>query len=171
MRRGCDSIRSDLEQGGYAHAAKNPSELLKAIAGSTEKMGGSSGVMTRVFLLAAADELGRSRSKGRDAGQAWRAAFVAGTRGVMEQGNAKVGDRTMVDALKPAADVFEFGSGSVAEAAHAARVGYESTKSMTRAKFGRSVHVRADKLLNQPDPGALAICIILDALADNSMAA
>lgn len=143
-------------------------------------MGGSSGVLTTVFLREAANKFAElqqqqqqqqqrqqarsSNSKGVDSARAWRAAFVAGTNGLMEQGGARVGDRTLVDALKPAADVFEHGSGSVADAAHAARVGFESTKSITKAKFGRSAHVRAEKLLNQPDPGASAICIILESL-------
>lgn len=166
VHRGCDAIRSDLEKGRYAHAANHPSELFKAIAESTEAMGGSSGVLTRVFLLEAAAVFAMM-PKDVNEEQAWRAAFVAGTKGVMQQGKAQVGDRTLVDALKPASDVFEIRNGPLSEAVRAARVGFESTKSMTTAKFGRSVHVRADKLLNQPDPGALAICTILEALADD----
>lgn len=165
MRKGCGQIRDDLEQGRYAHASNSPSELFKAIARSTKVMGGTSGGFTRVFLLAAADKFEElQRQRNYDAERAWRAAFVAGTREVMEEGGAKVGDRTMVDALKPAADVFEHGNGSVSDAAHAAHVGVESTRSMTTAKFGRSSHVRPDKLLNQPDPGALAVSLLLDAL-------
>lgn len=170
VRRGFETIRSDLELVRFDHVASKPSELFKAIAESTETMGGSSGVLTRVFLLEAADTFALMR-KEVNPEQAWRAAFVAGTKGVMQKGKAQVGDRTLVDALKPAADVFEIRNGSLPDAVRAARVGFESTKSMTTAKFGRSVHVRADKLLNQPDPGALAICTILEALADDPSAA
>lgn len=100
----------------------------------------------------------------------WREAFVDATRAVMVHGGANVGDRTLVDALKPAADVLATPGRSLAEAANAARVGYESTKSMTTANFGRSTKVRASMLLNQPDPGAYAIFIILHALVDASFA-
>lgn len=126
-------------------------------------MGGTSGVLTRVFLMAAGDAYEAGVASG-EAG--WRRSFVAGTKAVMDEGGAAVGDRTLVDALKPAADVLTSGSGSVGEAAHAARVGMESTKTMMKARFGRSSHVRGEKLMNQPDPGALAVCIILDAIAD-----
>lgn len=183
VRRGCQRIREDLEQGRYAHSAKDPGALFRAIAQSTETMGGSSGGLTGAFLEAAAETFDNMR--GYNAEIAWHAAFVGGTQAVMQQGGAQVGDRTLVDALKPAADVLQgsngdtlaakraahTGSGSgvvegLREAAHAARVGFEATKLMTTARFGRSVHVRPDKLLNQPDPGALAIVIILDALVD-----
>lgn len=87
-----------------------------------------------------------------------------GTHAVMKQGGAAVGHRTLVDALKPAADVLADPEKSVSEAADAARIGCESTKAMTSAMFGRSAFVRADQLLNNPDPGARAISIILDVL-------
>lgn len=145
-------------------AAGNPSQLFKLLAASTgESMGGSSGVLTSIFLDAAAESFKRRPEYNRE--PTWRTAFVDATRAVMEQGGAKVGDRTLIDALKPAANALATGR-SLAEAARAARVGCESTKSMTTARFGRSSHVRASKLLNQADPGAYAICVILDTLHD-----
>lgn len=164
VRRGCGKIRSDLENGYYAHAAGNPSALFRAIAESTEVMGGTSGAFTGVFLKAAASRFVEMR--GYDEESSWKAAFVAGVEAVMNQGGAKVGDRTMVDALKPAADALEAPGGSVASAAYAARVGCEATKSMTKAKYGRSANVRSEKLLNQPDPGAYAVCLALEALVE-----
>lgn len=160
VRRGCDRIRADLDHGVYAKAAGNPSQLFKLLATSTgESMGGSSGMLTSVFLDAAADSFKQHPD------MSWRTAFAEGTRAVMREGGAKVGDRTLVDALKPASDALEAGR-SLSEAARAARVGCESTKSMTSAKFGRSAYVRTSKLLNQADPGAYAVCVILDALQD-----
>lgn len=149
----------------YAKAAGNPAKLFRLLAISTsDSMGGSSGGLTSIFLNAAA-EFFKQRAE-YNVHPSWRLGFVAGTDAVMEEGGAVVGDRTLVDALKPAADVLVDSSRSLNEAAHAARIGYEATKSMTTAKFGRSAHVRSGKLLNQADPGALAICIILDALVD-----
>lgn len=124
-------------------------------------MGGSSGVLTTIFLEAASKSF---QTPDGSALPQWRTAFTHATHALMEQGGAKVGDRTLVDALKPAADVLATPGRSLAEAAQAARVGCESTKSMTTAKFGRSAHVRSSQLLNHPDPGAYAVCVILDAL-------
>lgn len=164
VRRGCDRIRADLDNGGYAAAAGNPSHLFKLLAASTgESMGGSSGVLTSIFLNAAAQSFERHPET------TWRVAFADATKAVMRQGGAKVGDRTLVDALKPAADALAAGQ-PLAEAARVARVGCELTKSMTSARFGRSSHVRASRLLNQADPGAYAICVILDALHNASPA-
>lgn len=157
----CKMVRGDLEHGRYASVAGKPGALFQRISESLHTMGGTSGVLTRIFLLAAGQAF--DAGSGLSAEEAWRAAFMAGTMAVMSEGGANVGDRTAVDALKPAADVLVT-SGSVSEAARAARVGCEGTKSMTKANRGRSAHVRAEKLLNQADPGAVAVCIILDAL-------
>lgn len=83
----------------------------------------------------------------------------------METGGAQVGDRTLVDALKPASDVLRDKTRSVAEAAEHARRGCDSTKAMKFAKRGRSVHVRQEMLDGVVDPGAYAVSIILDAIA------
>lgn len=165
LRRGCDKIRSELDKGRYASAAGDPAALFRLIAATTgTSMGGTSGALTKIFFEAAADAY--SYDPEYEPEPTWRTAFVAGTRAVMEQGKAQVGDRTLVDALKPAADVLTRRGTTIGSAAAAARTGCDSTKSMTTSKWGRSAHVRADKLLNTVDPGALSICIILDALAD-----
>lgn len=166
VRRGCDRIRSDLDRGAYASAAGNPSQLFRLMAQSCDVMGGTIGSLTMTFLEAAADSFQREAKYSR--GPQWRAAVFDGTQALMQHGGAQVGDRTLVDALKPAADVLASSGGSLVEAARAARVGCESTKSMTTARYGRSRYVPATQLLNQADPGAYAIVIIFEALVEES---
>jgi len=149
----------------FAQASGNPGLLFKLLSSSVHaSMGGSSGVLTAVFLEAAGQSYDVPSQV--EESERWRTAFVSGTRAVMHQGKAVVGDRTLVDALKPAADALQTPGKSIVDAVRAARIGCESTKSMTQANRGRSTFVRPDMLLNQADPGALAVCYALEALLD-----
>jgi dihydroxyacetone kinase len=89
---------------------------------------------------------------------------------VREVGGAEVGDRTMVDALSPAADAFEAavrdGAGwrdALSAAADAAAAGAAATAQI-RARLGRSSYL-GDRVLGRPDPGAQAVALWLAALA------
>jgi dihydroxyacetone kinase len=120
-----------------------------------KSMGGSSGVLLAIFFAAAGSAVAT--------GKAWEQALQAGLRRVMEYGGAKLGDRTMVDALEPALATLAAGR-SLAEAASAARAGADATALMKRAHAGRSSYVSADKLGGFPDPGAEAVARLLAAL-------
>jgi DAK2 domain len=56
-------------------------------------------------------------------------------------------------------------TGSVAEAARAARKGADATGGMARARAGRSTYVSGERLKGVNDPGAEAVAILLDGLA------
>ncbi len=88
--------------------------------------------------------------------------------GIMERGKANPGDRTIVDALKPAADSLALNAGSsmsLREAVKAARAasenGVEATKNM-KAAFGRGVFF-GDQVLGKPDQGAVVGMYIMQA--------
>jgi dihydroxyacetone kinase len=83
---------------------------------------------------------------------------------MMEYGGAKVGDRTIVDALAPALDALS-SSGNVAAAAKAARKAANATAHMSGARAGRSAYLTADKLLGNNDPGAEAVALLFEGLA------
>jgi len=99
------------------------------------------------------------------------AVFFNGfTDGVCNRGKAFVGDRTIVDAIKPASDAFaaavKVGKSlheAAALASDAADKGAESTKDLL-GKFGRAVYY-GDKVLGSPDQGAVAGALIFKALA------
>ncbi|MDX8521633.1 dihydroxyacetone kinase subunit DhaK [Mesorhizobium dulcispinae] len=108
-------------------------------------MGGSSGVLLSIFFTAAAQALngGASLSK----------ALLAGLDRMTFYGGAKVGDRTMVDALEPALKALD--AGGLEVAARAARHGAEATAAMQKAKAGRSAYI--GRQLDIADPGAFAV--------------
>jgi dihydroxyacetone kinase len=95
-------------------------------------------------------------------GDAWGAALAEGARRIMEYGGAALGDRTLLDALVPAATALS--ATGMTAAARAAREGAERTKTMA-ARAGRSSYVRAEALQGNADPGAAAIAAIFEAVA------
>jgi dihydroxyacetone kinase len=69
----------------------------------------------------------------------------------------------MVDALEPA--LAALGS-DLAAAAHAARVGADATALITQAKAGRAAYVAAASLQGHNDPGAEAVALLFEGIAD-----
>ncbi|HEY5820831.1 MAG TPA: dihydroxyacetone kinase family protein [Propionibacteriaceae bacterium] len=116
-------------------------------------IGGTSGPLYAVGLLRAAERL--------SAGETWPEAFRAGVAAIQELGGAEVGDRTMIDALAPAADAAEAGWDAAVDAA---RSGADSTGSMS-ARRGRSSYL-GDRVHGHPDPGAVAVVHWLSVLRD-----
>ncbi|RUX72135.1 DAK2 domain-containing protein, partial [Mesorhizobium sp. M7A.F.Ca.CA.004.08.2.1] len=117
-------------------------------------MGGSSGVLLSIFFTAAAQAL--------ESGASLAKALLAGLDRMTFYGGARMGDRTMVDALEPALRALD--AKSVDEAAVAARRGAEATSAMDKAKAGRSAYV-GSKLQGVVDPGAHAVAEVFAAAA------
>ena len=95
--------------------------------------------------------------------------LAGGLQAVKEIGGAQPGDKTLVDALEPAAAALESGSypsleAALQAAAEAARQGAESTREMTAAR-GRA-SFSPQRSLGHLDPGATSLAIILEAMAD-----
>jgi dihydroxyacetone kinase len=97
--------------------------------------------------------------------------FRAADTGIQERGKAKLGDKTIVDALHPAAealaDAVERGEPlAVAGAAalEAAREGRDAVIPL-RSKIGRAAWV-GERTEGQPDPGTVLLVRILEALLE-----
>ncbi|MDF2511367.1 MAG: dihydroxyacetone kinase DhaL subunit [Herbinix sp.] len=97
--------------------------------------------------------------------------LTAGLEGLYGIVDAKVGDKTLVDTLSPAADTIlaaaKEGSDyrkALEEMKKAAELGRNSTKDMV-AKFGRSSRL-GERSRGVLDAGATSCCIILIAMAD-----
>ncbi|XP_075044065.1 triokinase/FMN cyclase isoform X4 [Mixophyes fleayi] len=145
----------------------NPAQLLTALSHVLlEKMGGTSGALYSLFLMAAAQPL-----QDESGPQAWAAAMDAGIEAMKRYGGAEPGDRTMVDSLcaanpvlqtlrVPQADVMEI----LGYAAKSALDAAEETKHMT-AGAGRASYI-GSSTLSRPDPGAKAAAAILQAIWD-----
>jgi ATP-dependent dihydroxyacetone kinase len=97
-------------------------------------------------------------------------AFVAAVEAISNLGGAKPGDRTMVDALHPAAQMFKdkVSEGTTAGEAWKAAVeagvaGAEATKTM-KPRLGRASYL-GERAVGHPDGGAVAVSIWLKAIA------
>ncbi len=130
-------------------------QLLRAIGLElSQTMGGSSGVLLAIFFAASGD--------GASSGLPIREALKAGLSRMQEVGGARVGYRTMVDALAPALDALEKG---LPEAAKAARSGADHTATILQAKAGRAAYINAKQLEGHVDPGAEAVARLFEHLA------
>lgn len=125
----------------------------------SRSMGGSSGVLLAIMFAAA--------GKAHAEGVGLTDALIAGLERVQHYGGAKLGDRTMIDALQPALYALN-GSKGLAAAAAAARKGAEKTAKMSKAGAGRSAHVAGAKLSGNIDPGADAVAQLFAALAGHA---
>ena len=131
-------------------------ELFRAIGQEfTQTMGGSSGVLLAIFFIAAGDAAA--------SGLGSVASLKQGLVRMQEIGGAQIGDRTMIDALKPALDELE--AHGLPEAANAARLGAAHTATITRAKAGRAAYINAEQLRGHVDPGAEAVARLFEKLA------
>lgn len=157
MVRGAQAIRA-LGENSYSTPARLLSDLGNALR---RAIAGSSGPFYATALLRAAAVLA---DKPEPAPQEWRAALEAGVAAIMELGGAKPGDRTMVDALVPAALAWQK-SGSFAEAAQAAEAGSKATSDMFPV-LGRASYL-GRRAVGYPDGGAVAVAIWLGAIAAN----
>lgn len=119
----------------------------------SQTMGGSSGVLLAIFFAAAGDAA--------SSGLTMRDALWAGLERMQEIGGARLGDRTMIDALHPALEALGDG---LAAATQAARRGADHTASLKRAKAGRAAYVNAGNLEGHVDPGAEAVARLFESL-------
>jgi dihydroxyacetone kinase-like protein len=165
MRRGFDAVGKALAGQGDRSA---PGQLL-IVAGKTlvATVGGASGPLWGSALRRAGRALGDSETF--DSKQL-ALALDAAIEGVVELGAATVGDKTMVDALVPAAralhDALDSGRSlqeAVQAAADAARAGAEATTPM-QARKGRASYL-GERSIGHQDPGATSAAIIIAALS------
>jgi ATP-dependent dihydroxyacetone kinase len=162
MARGAAAIRALPDTAwrtpGFAFA-RMAEALRRSIAGS-------SGPFYATALLRAAEVLGNDAPSAAD----WARAFAAAVDSIAELGGAKPGDRTMLDALKPACDAFARAvaegktlPGSWAQAVAAAEAGTAATANM-RPRLGRAAYL-GERALGIPDAGASAVVVWMQALA------
>ncbi len=135
----------------------DPAQLFGAIGQELGQiMGGSSGILLAIFFTAAGDTLATGKSL--------QAALLAGLDRMKSVGGASVGDRTMIDAMEPALNALSDGPLSVAREA---RKGADGTADILTAKAGRSSYVSSAQLEGHRDPGAHAVALLFEALAQS----
>ena len=164
LSRGARAVSEALPKLDTMH----PAAAMYAIAGILRRaLGGTSGPLYAVFVLRAASTLAQAADAA--SAQAWSRAFRAGIDGVQVLGGGRAGDRTMLDALIPAADAVEAAvargdapSKAVQAAIDAASSGVEATKQMS-PRLGRSSYL-GERTRGHADPGAFAVSIWLKAI-------
>ncbi|MBO0728466.1 MAG: dihydroxyacetone kinase subunit DhaK [Acidimicrobiaceae bacterium] len=165
LARGFSVVRTEWEQLDRA----TPEAFLKAVAHLLgREIGGSSGPLLSVAFSRAGEAAGSAERV--DVPLASRMLQVAAD-GIAEYGRSGVGDKTLLDALVPAAkalaDAAAQGAGDPGLAwtavAEAAAEGAASTRSLL-ARRGRAVY-SAERNLGAPDPGAVAVAVVAARLA------
>jgi phosphoenolpyruvate---glycerone phosphotransferase subunit DhaL len=163
MHRGFQAALERLD----AADPSSPADALKAVSMALiSKVGGAAGPLYGTAFLRASTAL---QDKDEVSAEDAAAALEAALGGVKQRGKAEVGDKTIVDALEPAAEAAKEAAGgeSVAEvfraAAEAAKEGAESTVPLT-ARRGRASYL-GPRSAGHQDPGATSTYYLLDAAA------
>lgn len=131
-------------------------------------VGGAGGPLYGTFFIQAGTKL---QAKMEITLTDWTAALDAGINGVVNLGKASVGDKTMIDALAPAAQALNSTAGkevSMSEAlkrsAKAAEEGMKSTIPLV-ARKGRASYL-GERSAGHQDPGATSSFLLLDTAAN-----
>lgn len=118
-------------------------------------MGGTSGALYCIFLTALASSLASEDNVAK--------ALQKALAELCKYTNARVGDRTMMDALIPFVETLA-GKGDVGLAIAKAEQGVDGTKKM-EAKLGRSTYLDGSTTRGVPDPGAYGLLVLLQGMA------
>lgn len=133
----------------------------------SEAMGGTSGGIYYIFITAFAQSVKEQKPETLDM-KAAAAAAKAALESLFKYSKARVGDRTLVDALQPFVDTL-YETGNVSKAVEAADTGMKKTAEL-QAKAGRAAYVQQDSLVDQniPDPGAYGLVELLKGWSGSS---
>ena len=162
MRRGFQAVMGKLP----SVAGKDIGDILK-MTGMTllSTVGGACGPLYATFFLQVAQvATGKSALTSAD----WAQGFAAGVNGILSRGKVKVGERTMADALVPAAqalkDALDAGQSfrsALRQCALAAQHGVQSTATLAAQK-GRAA-LASGTLTGLPDAGAMSAYLLVEA--------
>jgi dihydroxyacetone kinase-like protein len=163
MARGFDAVHRKLDSQAFFAL----DELLKTTGMALmTSVGGAAGAIFGTFFRGGAKRLaGRATFDS----QALSVMLSDGLEAVQARGKAQVGDKTMVDALEPAALAAEqFASAPLSrallEAAKAAGAGMARTRDMV-ASVGKAKTL-GERSLGHADPGAITLYLILRSMAE-----
>ncbi len=163
MDRGFRKVRSQL----LAVVDQDIGNILKDTGMALiSSVGGASGPLYgTLFMRAGASVLGKQELTTVDLAN----VFQAGLSGLVERGKAKVGDKTIVDALTPAVAAFSQATQDGAnmnealwQAVFAAEQGMKDTIPLL-AKKGRASYL-GERSIGHQDPGATSLYLVLKTL-------
>ncbi|MET9093463.1 dihydroxyacetone kinase subunit DhaL [Streptomyces cyaneofuscatus] len=157
LQRGFTAVAAVLEK----DAPATPGAVL-TLAGRQliSTVGGASGPLYGTLLRRTGKALGEDAEVDRDQ---LAQAFAAGVAAVGQLGGAQAGDKTMLDALLPAAEAL---ASSFQGAADASRAGAEATVPL-QARKGRASYL-GERSIGHQDPGATSAALLVEALAETA---
>ena len=178
-----DAVAGDGDHGagmtrGSKAAAEAANWLVKEGAGAqttlagagarwSENAGGASGALWGAALIAAGNALGDDKDLDL---KSYANAVNSFVKSIQQLGGANVGDKTMIDAQVPFAEVFESSISqglsfidSWNRAAISSTSAAKETANLT-PKMGRA-RVLAEKSLGHPDPGATSFSLIVSSIS------
>lgn len=161
MARGFEAVRQLLESQSFATI----DDLVRGVGTALlTSVGGASGAIFGTLFRGGARNLGGQQEFHT---RTLLRLLTDGLQAVQDRGKAKVGDKTMVDALDPAArTAVEMATlpldGVLAAVVEAARQGMESTRDMV-AMIGKAKTL-GERSKGHLDPGAISMHIILQAM-------
>lgn len=178
-----DAVAGDGDHGaGMTRGSKAAAEaahwLVKEGAGAqttlagagarwSENAGGASGALWGAALIAAGNALGDDKDLDL---KSYANAVNSFVKSIQQLGGANIGDKTMIDAQVPFAEVFESSISqglsfidSWNRAAIASTSAAKETANLT-PKMGRA-RVLAEKSLGHPDPGATSFSLIVSSIS------
>ncbi|MBC6448993.1 dihydroxyacetone kinase subunit DhaL [Actinokineospora xionganensis] len=161
LKRGFGFVVARLDES----TPDTPAAVLKLVATTLiSKVGGAAGPLYGTAFLRAATALGDGPEL---TPELISTALRAAVDGVVARGKAEVGDKTMVDALVPAAKAQGSTVGEVLRAAaDAAEAGAESTVPLV-ARKGRASYL-GERSAGHLDPGARSSALLLRSFADST---
>ena len=169
LRNGFEVVLADLDTFDHSSPGTVLKKIGMVIAG---KVGGVSGPIWGTAFLRAGATAGDKAELTPDDVVAMLRASIAG---IMQRGDASLGDKTLLDALVPAVDSLEasfadpataadHGVAALQKAADVAKQAAEDTKPLI-AKRGRAAYT-GERSIGSVDAGATAIGVILQAISD-----
>jgi dihydroxyacetone kinase phosphoprotein-dependent L subunit len=138
--------------------------LKKAGMTLVSTVGGASGPLYGTFLM----RVGGAWPVADPTPAGLGAALRAGLEGIVQRGKARLGDKTMVDALAPAVDAYDAaadaGVTSALAAAVAASVAGRDATIPLVARKGRASYL-GERSAGHQDPGATSVTMLVEAAA------
>lgn len=144
----------------------SPGKLVGTIGDTiSERVGGSSGMLWGTFFSGMSLDLETRRNIEKEY---FVKMFLSGFEELIDISGAEIGDKTMMDALIPAYNVFVTSSGSekeiLQEAAKASDEGARKTADYV-AKYGRAKNLK-ERAIGFEDAGAVSAAMMISAWAE-----
>ena len=174
LARGFEIVLADWD----TFDRSSPSEFLKRVAiVISKRVGGTSGPLWGTAFLRASTAVKERPDFAGLNGQDAVAMLRAAAEGIKVRGRSDLGDKTLLDALIPMTDAVEKQLGSAEAGAEAsggaavarvaatsARAAAEATTPM-QAMRGRQSYT-GERSIGSPDPGAVAVAVMAERIAD-----